>query len=176
MARIVIASNSETWRTQLSRILTGSGFNVFRCCDSGGELRRIINDCDGAIVILAGTISNCLPDDLILDYGNQIQLLLAARPPVLESCENPDIFKLKMPCSGQEVIGAVEMLLQLQQRKAPRRSREDRQVINEAKALLMRTLGLSEADAHRFLQKQAMNKGIKMADYAEKILENGKKS
>ena len=176
MARIVIASNSETWRTQLTKVLAGSGFSVFRCCDSGSELRRIIHDCDGAIVILAGTIPDCLPDDLVLDYGEQIQLLLAARPPVLEACENPEIFKLRMPCSGQEVIGAVEMLIQLEQRKAPRRSREDRQVITEAKNLLMRTLGLSEPEAHRFLQKQAMNKGIKMADYAEKVLENGKKS
>ena len=41
MPRIIIAGASEGSRTQLNRLLTTSGYAVFRLCASGGELRRM---------------------------------------------------------------------------------------------------------------------------------------
>ena len=41
MPRIIIAGASEASRAQLNRLLTASGFGIFRVCGSGGELRRV---------------------------------------------------------------------------------------------------------------------------------------
>jgi response regulator NasT len=47
----------------------------------------------------------------------------------------------------------------------------DRKAIDRAKRLLMGKKGLSEPDAHRFLQDLAMKKGLKLRDAAERVID-----
>ena len=128
MARIIIASASEQVRSQLRGLLVSSGFSVFRLCESGSSLRRTINECEDGIVIFSGPLPDCKPEELQWDYGDRIQILLVGKPPVLDACESPDIFRLVLPTTGQALIGAVNMLSQLHQArsrslsKRPRRS------------------------------------------------------
>lgn len=170
VARIVIASASESARAQLSGLLASSGFQVFRCCASGGELRRVINECSDGIVILMGGLPDCSPDELQWDCGDRVQILLIGRPVVLQRCEAPEVFRLPLPLSPQAIVGAVEMLSQLHRMRLPRRNLTEKQTVDEAKALLMRRDGLSEPEAHRAIQQYAMNHGTKMSDYAAQLL------
>ena len=171
VARIIIAGVLEESRSQLSRLLASSGFTIFRGCSSGSELRRVINECQDGIVIMAGSLPDCKADDLQWDYGDCIQILLIGKPLVLESCESREVFRLPLPTTGQAVLGAVEMLSQLHQMRLPRRTGEDKQVVDRAKRLLMRQHGITEPEAHRAMQQYAMRHGLKMAEYAAKILE-----
>ena len=170
MARILIASASQQGREQLSRLLASSGFPVFRCCASGSELRRALNECEDAIVIMAGSLKDCRPDELQWDLGQRVHILLIAKPDVLEACEAAEVFRLALPCSGQAVTGAVEMLSQLHRMRLPKRDRSEKDTIEQAKKLIMDKQKLSESEAHRLLQQYAMNHSMKMADYAAQIL------
>ncbi len=172
MARIIIAGASEDSRTKLSRLLASSGFQVFRSCSSGSELRRALSESEDCVVVMIGLLPDCKPDELIWDYQGAVQMLLIARQPTLENCESPEIFRLALPSSGQAVLGAVEMLTQLHRMRLPRRSGESREVVNRAKAMLMERQGISEPEAHRILQRAAMNRGMKMAELAAKALES----
>ncbi|MBQ1861204.1 MAG: ANTAR domain-containing protein [Clostridia bacterium] len=170
MARIIIASASEQVRSQLRGLLVSSGFSVFRLCESGSSLRRTINECEDGIVIFSGPLPDCKPEELQWDYGDRIQILLVGKPPVLDACESPDIFRLVLPTTGQALIGAVNMLSQLHQMQLPKRSGQEQKLVKEAKEILMRRNGLTEPQAHRIMQQHAMRSGIKMADYAAQIL------
>ncbi|MBR5111183.1 MAG: ANTAR domain-containing protein [Clostridia bacterium] len=176
MARIVIAGASEAGREQLNGLLASSGFSVFRMCASGSELRRTINECEDGIVILMGTLPGCKPDELQWDYGERLQILLIGKPIVLEDCESPEIFRLPIPVSGQAVIGAVNMLSQLHQMRLPKRSGDDKQIVEQAKELLMRRTRCSEPEAHRAMQQYAMRHGMKMADYAKEIIASSRRT
>ena len=176
MARIVIAGTSETSREQLSRLLSSSGLAVFRCCASGSELRRTVNECEDGVVILLGSLPDCKPDDLQCDYGDRVQILLIGKPALLESCEAPEIFRLALPASSQAVIGAVDMLNQLHQMRLPKRMGGEKQIVEQAKQLLMKRQSLTEPEAHRALQQYAMNHGMKMADYAAQIVSSSKRT
>ena len=125
MARIVIAGRSAQSREQMASLLSSSGYPVYRLCSSAGELRRVLNDCDDGLLILAGQLPDCSADELFWDYGSQVQILLIARPPVLEACEEAGVFRLALPTSQQAVLGAVEMLTQLHRMRLPRRSTMD---------------------------------------------------
>lgn len=173
MARIVIVGTSDTARTQLSRLLAASGFGVFRSCASGGELRRALNTCEDGILVFTGSVPDCPPDEVIADFGDSFQILLIGRPEALAACESPRVFRLVYPCAGNAVIGAVEMLTQFHAMRLPRRTDAEREVVDRAKALLMRENGLSEPEAHRQMQKYAMTHGIKMTDYALALLQGG---
>ena len=170
MARIIIAGSTEQSREQLSRLLASSGHPVFRICSNAGELRRVLNETEDGLLILAGRMADCRPDDLVWDYGDRVHILLIAREPVLEECESPEIFRLVQPVSGQTVIGSVEMLTQMHRMRMPKRTGADKQIVEQAKELLMRRHGISEAEAHRTLQRFAMDHGMKMTEYAEKII------
>ena len=97
MARIVIVSQSEDSRTKLYRLLISSGFQVFRSCSSGSELRRALSESEDCVVVMIGYTPDCKPDELMWDYKDSIQILLIAKQPVLENIESPVIFRLTMP-------------------------------------------------------------------------------
>ena len=175
MARIVISGQSEDSRTKLFRLLTSSGFQVFRSCASGSELRRALSESEDCIVVMIGFAPDCKPDELLWDYRDSVQILLIARQPVLENVESPEIFRLAMPASGQAVIGAVEMLSQLHRMRLPRRTGESKDIVDRAKMVLIKEKGLTEPEAHRYMQQYAMNHGMKMAEYAAQILKKAGK-
>ena len=54
---------------------------------------------------------------------------------------------------------------------AARSELADRKAIDRAKRLLMSRKGLSEPEAHRFLQDLAMKKGLKLRDAAERVID-----
>ncbi len=175
MARMIIASASETNRDQISRLLASSGYAVYRVCANASSLRRALAESEDSIVIIAGSIPDCKPDELAWDYGDRVQILWIAKPAVLEDCESREIFRLPLPITGQTMVGALEMLNQLHARRMPRRTGADRETVEQAKAILMRQLRITEPEAHHLLQKQAMDHGAKMAEYAAKIItENSK--
>ena len=170
MARMILAGLSEEKRDQMTRLLVSSGFSVHRSCSSGSSLRRAIADSEDCIVIFLGLLPDCKPDELIWDYGDRVQVLLVARPEILNDCESPEIFHLALPTTGQAVVGAVEMLDQLQRRQMPKRRGSDRETVEAAKKLLMEQMRITEPEAHRMIQKYAMDHGIRMIDYAGQIL------
>ena len=174
MARIIIASTSAASREQVSRLLASSGFSVFRCCESGSELRRIINECEDGIGVMLGTVPGCRADELQWDYGDRIQILLIGKSLSLESCEAPEVFRMPLPVSAQSVVGAVQMLDQLHRMRLPRRTGTDRDTVEQAKRLLMEQHGFTEPEAHRAIQQYAMKHGMKMAEYAAQIIELSK--
>ena len=173
MARMIIAGVSETGRDQMARLLASSGFSVYRCCGSESSLRRALAESDDSILIYMGIIPDCMPDDLLWDYGKRLQILWIAKTNVLESCDSPEIFRLSLPTSGQTIVGALEMLNQLHQRMMPRRTGTDKELVEQAKSLLMKQLNLTEPEAHHLMQKQAMDHGIRMTEYAERIMKRG---
>ena len=174
MARIVVAGHSEESRAQMARMLVTSGFPVFRVCASAGELRRTLNDSDDALLILAGPMPDCGADELFWDYGGRVQILLVGRQPALDACEEYGVFRLALPTSRQTLLGAVEMLTQLHRMRLPKREEGEKSLIERAKRLLMDRDGLTEREAHRALQQYAMNHGLKMTEYAARIVGAGK--
>ena len=69
------------------------------------------------------------------------------------------------------------MMLQAQQRirrklrSRPReRSKEEQDLINEAKALLMDRNNMTESEAHRYIQKCSMDSGTNLVETAQMVL------
>lgn len=175
VARIVIAGPSRESREKLSQLLTSSGYSPFRSCGSEGELRRALDMCEDGIVILTGLFPGLRPEELLWDHGQKTQILLIARPEQLSQIEEDGVFRLAVPTTGQAIVGAVEMLSQFHRMGLPKRAGSDRDIVNQAKRILMERQGITEPEAHRQLQQYAMNHGMKMADCAAGILKaNGR--
>ena len=68
------------------------------------------------------------------------------------------------------------MLLQvgrrLERAARPQRSQEELALIDRAKALLMDRNGMTEEQAHRYLQKKSMDSGAKLIQTAQQVLDS----
>ena len=170
MARMIIAGTSEEKRGQMARLLASSGYTVHRSCESGSALRRAIAESEDCLVIMMGLLPDCRPDDLVWDYGDRVQILLIARQETLENLEAPEIFHLTIPTTGHAILGAVEMLQQMRGRRMPKRRGPEKETVEQAKELLMLRHGITEPEAHRMMQKYAMDHGMRMTDCAARIL------
>ena len=84
---------------------------------------------------------------------------------------------LELPMKVHELLQTLEMMEgQIRRRRKrlrniPRqRSEEDRQMIEQAKALLMDRNKFSEEEAHRYIQKRSMENGTGLVEVAQMIL------
>ena len=62
------------------------------------------------------------------------------------------------------------MLVQLHGQRLPRRTGEDRELVERAKRKLMDERQLTEDQAHRLLQSESMRHGVKMTESARRVL------
>ena len=104
-------------------------------------------------------------------------MLVLAPQDRLDLLENGDIFRLPSPVTRGDLLASVRLLLQVGRRLErygrPRRAEEERALIDRAKALLMDRHGLSEAQAHYYLQKKSMDSGAKLVQTARLVLDGG---
>ena len=56
-------------------------------------------------------------------------------------------------------------------RKQPKqRTEEEKEIINNAKALIMVRNGMTEEEAHKYIQKRSMDNGVDIVETAQMIL------
>lgn len=107
----------------------------------------------------------------------QFEILLVASPGNCVNRQVENLVCLSMPVKVYELLQTVEMMEYTisHRRKKPeakpvKRSREEDMLIAGAKALLMERNNLSEAEAHRYIQKRSMDNGTGMTETAQMIL------
>lgn len=174
MDRIIVAFGTEEARARMVKSLEASGIGVRCCCSSGAEVKRAMGKMDGGIVVCGQRLPDTQAEALLRDMEAPVLMLVVAKPGTGDLGEHPNLFHLALPASGQELAATLRVLLQLQERYRrigiPQRTLEDQAVIAQAKELLMTRKGLTEEDAHRYIQRRSMDTGTKMAEMSRKIL------
>ena len=174
MEKIVVAFENENNRKRICDILEANGIQVKVSCRSGSEAIRAIRKMSGGIVISGYKLSEMTAADLAYDLNGIAMVLAIAPQQQLELCVNENMFKLPTPFSRGDLVSSIRMLLQMQEKHyravPPRRSEKDTADINKAKELLMNKNGMTEEEAHRFIQRKSMDTGAKAAETARLII------
>ena len=104
-------------------------------------------------------------------------MLLIASPASIQEREVENLVCLALPMKVHELLQTLEMMegeihrRRKKMRRMPKqRSEEDRQVIENAKALLMERNKFSEEEAHRYIQKRSMENGTGLVEVSQMIL------
>lgn len=175
MIRTVIALGGGEHADAICSALEQHGVEVRYRCRTGAEVIRAVRKMGGGVVLCPFKLPDMTADALYADLDGIATLLVIAKPQYLELCESEDLFKLSSPVRMSELIGSVNMLIQMDRMRAaratPKRSAEDQALIARAKTLLMEHNGLSETAAHRYLQRRSMETCSRMEETARIVIE-----
>jgi len=189
MKNIIVAFTDHPAAQKIRTILICSGFSVAGVCTSGAQVislaRRLQN---GGVVICSSKFNDMntefLAGQLSSDYD--FLMLLHSNEAIMEG--EKGIYSLQLPLKKSDLLDSVRMLLttgtarmdraepgkgsnEVRREDRLERTMEDKECIEKAKSVLMERNGLTEEQAHRFLQKRSMDNGKKMIDTAIAVLE-----
>ena len=177
METVIVAFEGEKTCHRIREILENAGAASCLLCHSAAEVKRLVHKQYISTVISGFKFPDDSAEGLFEDLPPSCAMLLLAVQSQLDLCGNEDIFKLASPVSKGDLIASVRMLIQMSHRLErfvrPRRTQEEKALIDQAKAVLMDRHGMTEEQAHRFLQKQSMDSGAKLLDTARLVLGEG---
>ena len=151
------------------------GFDVCLACTTGAQAISKANELDGGVIITGYKVADMYYADLYEYLPKGFELVLMASKAKLDNCYNNSVVCVEMPVRMRELLETLHMIsyryekTQKKQKKLARK-KEEKILINKAKALLMDRNHMSEEEAHYHLQKTSMDAGTAMAEVAEMIL------
>ena len=175
MERILLVSATEKSRTMLSQFLTSCGVQAqLAPASSGAEARRML--VDGLFDLIL--VNTPLPDEFGHDMAQQAANDTLSGVILLAKVEDDGVFVVPKPLSRVLFMQALRMTraarsrltgLQSENRRLQKRIEDIRQV-DRAKCLLIECCGMTEPEAHSYIEQQAMNQRRSKRDIAEDII------
>lgn len=174
MERVIVAFASEKSQLQITRLLESGGIYPAACCASGAEVIRTVWNLGSAAVICGFKLRDMTASELAADLKGIGTVLAVATPAHLDFCEGENLLKLAVPASRGDFFASLDLLLDSESRSlrspAPTVPGDEQRLVQRAKELLMDVNHMTEAEAHRFLQKRSMNTGRRLVEIAQLIL------
>ena len=182
--RVLIVSSSEKFNSALVKMLPPSRFEHIRKASSIGAAGRSFSEWSFDMVI----INSPLPDDPGLRFaidaceneGTIVLFVVRSEnySDVYAKLSPHGVFIVPKPISKQNLEFAISWMMSARERirKLEKKtiSIEDKmkeiRLVNRAKWLLIRELKMDEPAAHRYIEKQAMNRCVTRREIAEAII------
>lgn len=174
MEQVIVAFESEKTCRRVKEILESSGTAACLVCRSGDQVRRWVHEQHIATVICGYKLAEEPAVDVLRDLPSFCSMLLLAARNRLDLVQGDNLVLLPAPATRSALIEGVEGLLQAAREAEAaglRRDREERALIAQAKERLRRDCAMTEEEAHRYLQKKSMERGVKLVQTARQVLE-----
>lgn len=181
---VLLVSASAKFNESLSALLPERSYHPITVATDVASARRLLLEGQYDIVL----INTPLPDDLgvrlALDVcsrsGAGVLLLLRAEhyPDISARVSAYGVLAISKPTSPQMILqslqllcGTRERLRRMEQKTASIEEKmEEIRLVNRAKWLLIEQLKMTEKEAHRYIEKQAMDRCVTRRKIAESIL------
>lgn len=181
--RALLVSASEKFDSGMIPLLDGQGFVTKRVKNCSEARRAAIEESYDLIVIntpLPDEFGSGLAEDVSLGSGAGVLLLTKAEHyPELSAALCPcGVLVMQKPTSAAAIAQSVlllratrERLRRMEQRAATVEEKmEEIRIVGRAKLLLIEKLKMTEPDAHRYIEKTAMDRCISKRAVAESII------
>ena len=173
---VFIAFANKKTALAVAKIVIANGFNAAAAVLNAGDLLGKIGYYDGGIIICGCRFGDGSINTLIDEIPQGFRVIAIGSPEDLQYCDERRMLTLSVPLNSADLLAYLDMLRS--GAKLSNRTPEEDALINRAKRMLIAKKGVTEAKAHRFLEKKSMDLNRTMAETAEAVLrslENGSK-
>jgi len=181
---VLIASTSPKAVEYFTELLADHQFSPIMSVPTAGEAKRMLVDTPVDILIINAPLSDDFGVQLALDVAEKgsTSVLLVVKSDVFEQVsykvEEYGVLTLSKPISRQLAFQSIKLLIatRIKMKKLSDRatSLEEKmneiRIVNHAKWILIDKLRMSEPEAHRYIEKRAMDTCRKKKDIAESII------
>lgn len=181
--RVLVAGGNEKLCDLIAEILPKNAYEFLLSVKTAGDVRRLTMNRSVDLVILNTPLTDEFGTQLAQDLAeNNMGVLLLAGTDVYEQVsfrvEQSGVITLAKPTTRQSLYIALRALtalrsklLQMEQKnRALQQKVADIHTVNHAKWLLIQNDHMTENDAHRFIEKQAMDMRLSRREVAESII------
>lgn len=177
MNNIIVAFPKEDVARNIKKILAQSGYSVVSVCTTGAQALTSVNNLETGIIVCGYRFVDMMYTEVYEYLPKGFQMLLIASPTNVIDNNVENLISLSLPLKVHELMQTVEMMdgyitrYKKRQKKKPKiRSEAELEIIDRAKRRLMERNGLSEEEAHRYIQKRSMEDGTGLVEISEMIL------
>ena len=185
-AGVLVVSTTDKALEFFQKILPKEQFSPLQCVHSAGEAKRELLDRDVDIVIINSPLKDELGTELAseLAQSGNCGIMMMVKNDIYEQVtykvEEYGVLTVSRPCTSQQVFQTMKLLLAtrrrlraLEQKTATLEEKmQEIRIVNKAKGLLMDRLNMSEQEAHRHIEKAAMDNCVKKAVIAQNIIDS----
>ena len=175
MDRIIIAFANGEAQNRIVELLRSQGVTPAGCFSTGAEVTRLVRKLGTACVVCGFKLQDMTAAALAENLRGLAPVLVISTAGRLAFCEGENLFKLAFPASRADFFSSLELLCQIEARQlrppVMRKKLSEQKLVAQAKALLMDICRMSEAEAHRFLQKRSMDTGMRLAETAQLVID-----
>ncbi len=182
--KVLIVSSSDKLTDTMKTLLPPDRFSPVKVESSVSGARRILLETDFDIVIINTPLKDefgvNLAIDTAADTGCGVMLCIKAElmDEIAYKTEDYGILTIAKPMTRQAVTQALNLLCATRKRVMKMEEKvhsfeeklNDIKIINRAKMLLMENMGMTENEAHKYIEKSAMNSRRSKLEVANKII------
>lgn len=168
MKSIIIAYPIKDTALQIKSVLESEGFYVSHICATGASVLNITDDMRGGVIVCASILRDMGAAALAerLPAGFDIVALSKGGKQTYMG----NFISLPLPLDRNEFVSTIAVLMSSES-SFTNRKKDESDYISNAKSILMSVDGMSEMQAHKYLQKESMKSGKKITDVAKDIIE-----
>ena len=184
MESALIVSSTGKSAALFTELLKEASVEQITILNSAGEARRLLLDKDFDLVIVNSPLQDESGEDLSRHVAlkSLSQVILAVRNELFNAvsavCEEDGVLTISKPINRDVMWSALSLaksarnrIMRIQAENTKLKQKiEDIRIIDRAKCSLISYLNLSEQEAHRFIEKQAMDLRSTKRAIAEGIL------
>lgn len=184
MDSVLIAARTDKGRNILSELLKAHDFSKITTVKSGSETRRLLSQNDFGLIVINAPLPDESGEELSL-MATEISLagvILIVNSEIADDVsakvEDYGVFVLPKPLNRQLFFQSLKLIAASQRRLLGLKHEniklqqkiEDIRLVDRAKCALIQYLNITEPEAHRYIEKQAMDRRITKREVAESIL------
>ncbi len=180
---VLVVSPAGRGADFLASVFDAPTFDPVVNASSAGEARRLLSSEQYDLIV----VNSPLPDETGIDFcidaaQGSSGVMLFVKNDIYEivssQCTREGIFVIPKPNTQRNVAQSVTLLCAIRERlrKYEKKTRTLREkmdsirIVNRAKWLLIERLGMTEQDAHGYIEKEAMNRRRTSREIAEEII------
>lgn len=185
---VLVVTASSKFGEEISELLPEAAYSPVHFVQSINAAQRSILENFYDLII----VNAPLPDDFGIKFAIDVSttktsvVMLFVRndiyPAVYGKVSDFGVFTIRKPAPAQSIDQALDWLKTTRERMRNMEHRtlsiqekmEEIKIVNRAKWTLISALGMSEADAHRYIEKQSMDRCVSRREIAETIIKTYK--
>ena len=177
MANIIVVFPKLDDAKVIRNLLVRSGFTVAAACTCGAQAVSMADHLSGGIIVTGYKLTDMIYSEIVEYRPKNFDVLLVASKERLSACNTQELEVLPLPLKPYDLVTVLHTMLENQvtrrrqaKKTPPRRSKEEQDVIDRAKGILIEKEHMTEPEAYRYIQKRSMESGNRFIESAHMII------